>query len=108
MEGLIPMVYKSVKKNMTRRHYECLSSGAAAHPAYNIPDHHDYFNRKLENINKDSGLHGARHHRRYNSVHVVGRVALEEEEEEKAAPPSKPKQLVRFRSHKMFSCVTGA
>ncbi|KAL2248799.1 UNVERIFIED_CONTAM: hypothetical protein Sindi_2353600 [Sesamum indicum] len=106
MEGLIPMVYKSVKKNMTRRHYECLSSGAAAHTAYNIADHHRYFNTKLEHINNDSGLHGA-HHRRYNSVHVVGRTALEEEAE-KAAPPARPKQLVRFRSHKMFSCVTGA
>ncbi|KAL0402774.1 UNVERIFIED_CONTAM: hypothetical protein Sradi_1918200 [Sesamum radiatum] len=98
MEGLIPMVYKSVKKNMTRRHYECLSSGAAAQTTYDIADHHHHhFNTKLDNINNDSGLHGV-HHRRYNSIHVAAF------EKEKAAPPAK---LVRFRSHKMFSCVTG-
>ncbi|KAL0452860.1 UNVERIFIED_CONTAM: hypothetical protein Slati_1264100 [Sesamum latifolium] len=94
------MVYKSVKKNMSRRHYECLSSGAAQQTTYNKPNHHHhhhYFN--INNNDDCSGLHGAHHHRRYNSVHVV--------EEGKAAPPATPKQLVRFGSHKMFSCVTG-
>ncbi|KAI3470274.1 hypothetical protein Pfo_026937 [Paulownia fortunei] len=114
MEGLIPMVYKSLKKNKTRRKYECLSSGAASH-TYNIADfyikddHHDYFSKKQEYVipgpDKVSGLRGA-HHRRYNSVHVIGRgrgFALEEE-----AAAAKPKQLVRFRSHRMLSCITGA
>ena len=29
MEGLLPMVYKAIKRNRTRQKYECLSSGAA-------------------------------------------------------------------------------
>ncbi|KAK8685011.1 hypothetical protein V6N13_041022 [Hibiscus sabdariffa] len=36
MEGLIPLVYRTLKKAKTRRQYECLSAGAAQ--AYNIAD----------------------------------------------------------------------
>ncbi|KAL7145705.1 hypothetical protein ABFS83_07G105300 [Erythranthe nasuta] len=108
MEGLIPMVYKSLKKSKTRRNYECLSTGAAQ--AYNISDFYvkDGDNYVIAGPDKVSGLGGPPHHRRYNSVHVAGgggaARGFEEEEEE----ATKSKQLVRFRSHRMFSCVTGA
>ncbi|KAG8369351.1 hypothetical protein BUALT_Bualt14G0002300 [Buddleja alternifolia] len=105
MEGLIPMVYKSLKKSKTRRRYECLSTGAAQ--TYNIADFyikeddHQYFTKTPE-PDKVSGLRGS-HHRRCNSVQVdrAGGFALEDD-------AAKPKQLVRFRSHRMFACVTGA
>lgn len=119
MEGLLPMVYKSLKKNNTRRKYESLSSGTAAlAQPYNISDfyvkddHHDHFRRRdyvTPDTDKVSGLRGAHHHhhhhRRYDSVHVTGGAAGDFALE---AADAKPKQLVRFRSHRMFSCVTGA
>ncbi|KAL8487224.1 hypothetical protein ACS0TY_023312 [Phlomoides rotata] len=80
MEGLIPVVYKSLKKKRTRGKYECLSSGAA--PAYNI--HQD----------DDHTADGRGDHlRRCNSVPT--------------GDDAKPNQLVRFRSHRVLSCLTG-
>ncbi|KAL9162740.1 hypothetical protein ABFS82_07G112800 [Erythranthe guttata] len=106
MEGLIPMMYKSLKKSKTRRNYECLSTGAAQ--AYNISDFYvregDHY--VIAGPDKVSGLGGTPHHRRYNSVQVAGGGAARGFEEEEEA--AKSKQLVRFRSHRMFSCVTGA
>ncbi|KAK4421925.1 hypothetical protein Salat_2143200 [Sesamum alatum] len=112
MEGLIPMVYKSIKKTRTRRQYECLSSGATQ--TYNIEDFcakgddddRYGFSRNEYLMTSEGGrLPGFRgaHHRRYNSVHVdrVGSFASED-------GAYKPKQLVRFRSQRLFSCVTGA
>ncbi|KAL0366561.1 UNVERIFIED_CONTAM: hypothetical protein Sradi_3546200 [Sesamum radiatum] len=110
MEGLIPMVYKSIKKTRTRRRYECLSAGAAQ--TYNIQDcctnddddqfsfsKNKYF---MPDGGRVPGLRGA-HHRRCNSVDV-GRVGSFGPED----GACKPKQLVRFRSQRLFSCVTGA
>ncbi|CAA0838712.1 Unknown protein [Striga hermonthica] len=96
MEGLIPMVCRSIKKNEKRRKYECISSGPAQ--TYDIEDfytkeandeYHDFnFSRKQHH--PMTGSCGA-HHRCYSSVDVY-----------------KPKQLVRFHSHRMFSCLNGA
>ncbi|KAL0368729.1 UNVERIFIED_CONTAM: hypothetical protein Scaly_1091800 [Sesamum calycinum] len=114
MEGLIPMVYKSIKKTRARRRYECLSAGATQ--TYNIEefctnDHHDaddaqyrvsknkYF---MPEGGKVPGFRGA-HHRRCNSV-GVGRAGSFASDD----GARKPKQLVRFRSQRLFSCVTGA
>ncbi|PIN05111.1 hypothetical protein CDL12_22349 [Handroanthus impetiginosus] len=106
MEGLIPMVYRSLKKKKTRRQYQCLSSGAAL--TYDIQDededhshHHYYFGRK----HREADRVGGAHHRRYNSDHVMSAFSLASEDDIHAY---KPKQLVRFRSHRMFSCLTGA
>ncbi|XP_057781248.1 uncharacterized protein LOC130999663 [Salvia miltiorrhiza] len=119
MEGLIPLVYKSLKKSQTRRKYECLSSGEAAQP-YNIADFYvkddgrdrdEYMGRRgYATPGPDdtrSGRRGA-HHRRCSSVVIDGRpgaggfLALEGGG---GAPPPK-KQIVRFRSHRMLSCIT--
>ncbi|KAK4387869.1 hypothetical protein Sango_2393500 [Sesamum angolense] len=111
MEGLIPMVYKSIKKTRTRRRYECLSAGATQ--PYNIEEFctndddgdqysfskNKYFMPKGGTV---PGFRGA-HHRRCNSVGVghAGSFASDD-------GACKPKQLVRFRSQRLFSCVTGA
>ncbi|KAL8479205.1 hypothetical protein ACS0TY_025689 [Phlomoides rotata] len=107
MEGLIPMVYRSLKKSKTRRKYECLSSTAAQ--TYNIADFyikddvdhdHDYFSRKQYLKTVPDKVSSDLHHRRHNSEVPVGGFAMEE-------VAAKKQQLVRFRSHRMFSCVTG-
>ncbi|OAY73925.1 hypothetical protein ACMD2_01288 [Ananas comosus] len=37
MEGLIPFIYKTIKRRRTRMYYKCLSSGAAAAAATSDP-----------------------------------------------------------------------
>ncbi|XP_041989741.1 uncharacterized protein LOC121741113 [Salvia splendens] len=115
MEGLIPLVYKSLKKSQTRRKYECLSSGAAAQP-YNIADFYmtddnldrEYIGRRGSATpgphDTQSGHSGA-HHRRCSSVVIEGGRGFASDG--RAHPPPK-KQIVRFRSHRMLSCITGA
>ncbi|KAL3642155.1 hypothetical protein CASFOL_012970 [Castilleja foliolosa] len=113
MDGLIPMVYKSLKRSKTRRHYQSLSPSSAASitHTYNISDFYTknetHLRREFDDqyVNKESTLSGA-HHRRYNSAHVVDGRGFDLEKVDYAA--AKPKQLVRFRSHRLFSCVTGA
>ncbi|CAN4104501.1 unnamed protein product [Withania somnifera] len=104
MEGLIPLVYKTIKRSKTRRRYECLSFGAAN--TYNIESFYpnnsskEYEMSSIINDPKmmaDSGDHveQKRHYRRTQSLHVGG--VLPED-----------KQLVKSKSHRrMFSCVSG-
>ncbi|KAK4354847.1 hypothetical protein RND71_027041 [Anisodus tanguticus] len=114
MEGLIPLVYKTIKRSKTRRRYECLSFGAAN--TYNIENfypNNGYINSSKEfemsSVNDQKVVGGGGQaenncHRRTQSVHVgyTGGVSLED------STPAKDKQLVKFRSHRrMFSCVTG-
>ncbi|XP_073049717.1 uncharacterized protein [Primulina eburnea] len=119
MDGFLPMVYKSFKKNKVRRRYECLSSGTV--DSYNIADfyhsedayrphqhdQHDVISQR-EPV-KASPSRGA-HHRRYSSVHVdhakSSGSASRFEDLDRGC--DKPKQLVRFRSQRMFSCINGA
>lgn len=108
MEGLIPMVYRSLKKSKTRRRYECLSTGAAQ--AYNIADFyiepdHDQFSRKQYGTPEPQKVPVSQgpHHRRYNSMHVDHTHGFGSAED-----AADSRQLVRFRSHRLFSCVTGA
>ncbi|CAI9762923.1 unnamed protein product [Fraxinus pennsylvanica] len=113
MEGLIPLVFKSIKKNRIRRQYKCLSSGATERTKYNIADFYTndytYYSKeyeygglsdpeKISDFPAEGG--GRHHHRRNHSVHVDLSAASEDS--------VKSKQLVRFRSLRMFSCVTGA
>ncbi|KAG6668870.1 hypothetical protein CIPAW_01G202100 [Carya illinoinensis] len=113
MEGLIPMVFKVIKRNRVRREYRSLSSGSAQ--GYNIADFctsdqisHVYTMPSTQKI--DDGFNTERNgHRRYNSVgnYGVEFTLPEDKRMEAAAPPAGPNQLVRFRSHRMFSCVSG-
>lgn len=144
MEGLLPLVYKSIKKSTTRRHYEYLGSGtaAAAAQSYNIADfyangdqvsmtpmkgqyaapaaaaaqhhhHHHHHEMKVSdhgfgNINDEENFKGRQefHHRRYKSFSVDYGGSFTPDTNRTGTAPSK--KLVRFRSHRFFSCVTGA
>ncbi|XP_022866541.1 uncharacterized protein LOC111386309 [Olea europaea var. sylvestris] len=114
MEGLIPMVFKSIKKNGVRRQYKSLSSVATDKTQYNIADFYTndngYYSKQYEyggwrEPERISGFHAdgstGRHHRRRYSVGVDYSAASELEDSVES------KQLVRYRSLRMFSCVTG-
>lgn len=91
MEGLIPVVLRSLKRNKIRRRYECLSSGAAK----------PYTSKEFD-FDGDDGeddLSGARY-RRSCSVRVDGVRGFAAMDD-----AYKPK-LVRFRSHRMLSCLS--
>ncbi|XVE97186.1 hypothetical protein REPUB_Repub02eG0289700 [Reevesia pubescens] len=107
MEGLIPLVYRTLKKNKTRRQYECLSSGAAE--TYNITDFyvngesqsHVYI--KPSTAEKNNTERNG--HRRHMSM---GDFPSVDDIKTPASPTPAVPKLMRFRSHRMFSCVTGA
>ena len=118
MEGLIPLVYKTLKKNKIRRQYECLSSGAAQ--SYNIADFsvngqshsHVYVKPNStggKNIGALNNIAERNGHRRHMSMGDFSMVYSSADSMKTGASPTaaKPK-LMRFRSHRMFSCVTGA
>lgn len=120
MEGLIPMVYRTIKKNRstrTRDQYLFSSPSPAAAASYNIADFYtsdEYvFTRNGPYANDDvvGGGFSANvdkvRHRRYKSFNVDnkggGRLGF-------SPPPvqQQSQKLVLFRSHRFFSCVTGA
>ncbi|OIT01950.1 PREDICTED: uncharacterized protein LOC109227747 [Nicotiana attenuata] len=96
MEGLIPLVYKSIKRNKTLRKYESLSSAGAN--SYNIED---FYPNESYLVAADGGGAENYRHRRTQSFHVKYDGGLN------SVSTPKDKQLVRFTSHRMFSCVTG-
>lgn len=111
MEGLIPLVYRSLKKSHTRRKYECLSSGVTE--AYNIADFYvkdeGRYNLGTSGPGDDAAGRRAARHWRSGSMAVDGRdFALEGGGGGGGAPTPSKKQLVRFRSHRMLACITGA
>ncbi|XP_031094262.1 uncharacterized protein LOC115998751 [Ipomoea triloba] len=123
MEGLIPLVFRTIKRTRTRRQYQCLSSGGAADGgAFNIQDFYpngyyggggnmisqnDYgYNGDRRKGGENVGADGRRH-RRHMSLQVEYSGGFSPERGAAAASKSS-KQLVRFKSHRMFSCVTGA
>ncbi|EEF29037.1 uncharacterized protein LOC8261699 [Ricinus communis] len=111
MEGLLPLVYKAIKRNRTRRQYECLSSGAAF--AYNpadfyISDAETTYTKPSSIIMEKNNAGTGRsklHRRSYSSVEDLSVTGSSRRRTAGASPPRK--QLVRFRSQRMFSCVTG-
>ncbi|KAE8722531.1 Detected protein of unknown function [Hibiscus syriacus] len=111
MEGLIPLVYRTLKKAKTRLRYERLSSVAAAQP-YNIADFYvqsptlgqtRFCTESNSNPvpEENIGRHG--HRRRMSTGNIPeGSIAVTGG----SRTPTGPK-LTRFKSHRMFSCVTG-
>ncbi|CAL0305227.1 unnamed protein product [Lupinus luteus] len=105
MEGLLPIVYKAIKKNKTRRHYECLSSGDNV-LSYNISmaqmypqtQGHVFENQTPKTTHKVG-------HRRYQSVPDFTN-GLAQMRNDDVSPSSK--QLVKVKSQRIFSCITGA
>ncbi|XVF81074.1 hypothetical protein PTKIN_Ptkin15bG0127200 [Pterospermum kingtungense] len=118
MEGLIPLVYKTLKKNKTHRQYECLSSGAAqsygvadsyvngqnhSH-VYSIPD--STGEKNMDYLKNITGRNGHRRHKSMGDF-SMGCTSVDSMKSDASPTPAVPK-LMKFRSHKMFSCVTGA
>ncbi|KAH7857964.1 hypothetical protein Vadar_018395 [Vaccinium darrowii] len=121
MEGLIPLVCKTLKKSHTRRKYTRLSSSSAATQSYNISDFYpqgfsyQYSTPQPEiqtsaiggvGRSKSVGHHSYHHHRHNSSLGEYSSGFSAGGDQEMVI--MKPKQLVRFRSHRFFSCVTGA
>ncbi|KAF8086036.1 hypothetical protein N665_0636s0008 [Sinapis alba] len=96
MDGLIPMVYRAVKKNLTRRRYERLSSSTTTRESYDIEMNVDGHHRSRWSVGDISSL-SSRETKRSG-----GRAT-----EKGCSPPQEGHQLVRFKSHRLFSCITG-
>lgn len=120
MDGLLPMVFKAIKKSKTRRRYECLSSGTAQ--GYNVADFYGGYDNNSSVLNMTHTNSAEKKkiteekysaHRRHKSVGDFyvgygGSGGGYDGGYGGGSPPPKQKQLVRFRSNRMFSCVTGA
>ncbi|QCE15006.1 uncharacterized protein LOC114196328 [Vigna unguiculata] len=110
MEGLLPLVYKAIKRNKTRSQYECLSSGSALN--YNInmaqmyPQTQDQILRNQTPPNHHHQDHHKYAHRRHNSVGDFGN-GFQSTQMRTGVVSSPSNKLVRFRSQRMFSCITG-
>ncbi|CAH8383718.1 unnamed protein product [Eruca vesicaria subsp. sativa] len=97
MDGLIPIVFKAVKKNLTRRRYERLSSTTTT--------------TTRESCDVEMNVDG--HHRRRWSIGDISSLSSRETKRtgggatEKGCSPPEGHQLVRYKSHRLFSCITG-
>ncbi|GAB4858961.1 hypothetical protein Ancab_010433 [Ancistrocladus abbreviatus] len=113
MEGLLPLVFRAIKRNRTHRRYECLSAGTAVQnydiSDFYVKDHHHIREYHTPPMEKTYGFYdeGDRKHRRCNSV-----AGEYDAKDGYWSPPAakRPEHLVRFRSRSlsMFSCITGA
>jgi hypothetical protein len=106
MEGLLPLVFKAIKKNKTKRHYECISLGGNCNISMaeiQPIQHKNQISSASDNFNSNG-------HRRYKSIgdSNFGNDLQFPQNTTGSVSPSSSKQLVRFRSHRMFSsCING-
>ncbi|KAG2332156.1 hypothetical protein Bca4012_018268 [Brassica carinata] len=96
MDGLIPMVYRAVKKNLTRRRYQRLSSTNTTRESYDIEMNVDGHHRRRWCMGDNSSLSRRETKRSGGGATEKG-----------GSPPPEGHQLVRFKSHRLFSCITG-
>ncbi|CAH9076799.1 unnamed protein product [Cuscuta europaea] len=98
MEGLIPLVYKSIKRSRTLRKYEFLSS-ENVEAGYTLTSNLCYTAPPPE---AEKTAVEAKVHRRHKSCQVeyypAGRLSPDHSS-------AKPGKLVRFGSQKMFTCL---
>ncbi|XP_019055769.1 PREDICTED: uncharacterized protein LOC109115819 [Nelumbo nucifera] len=112
-EGLIPYVYRTIKRSKSRRRYECITLGKPQSLETN-------YSRCAELIPTNGNAHlgpppermaGVLHvehpadHRRCRSVEDFSG-GLHSPNKEKR--PGSSKELVRFRSNSFLSCISGA
>ncbi|WOH07858.1 hypothetical protein DCAR_0727292 [Daucus carota subsp. sativus] len=112
MEGLIPKIFKSLKKSKTLRPQQ----NPQKSPIHNIQDFYpDGYNLKydipalqqqqqqmVDGLSAESTFRPRRQKSFSNAHYVDGRYSSEEARDSS-------KQIVRFTSHRrMFSCITGA
>ncbi|CAH8390249.1 unnamed protein product [Eruca vesicaria subsp. sativa] len=123
MDGLIPMAFKAMLKNRTRRRYECLSSsGDTTKESYDnfLPfsensDPSSVVSRpssSLDHVEMNNVASQDRHRRGF-SVGDFSSMSYHEGRRSRGegggigVSPSRRGQLVRNRSHRLFSCVSG-
>ncbi|CAJ1974727.1 unnamed protein product, partial [Sphenostylis stenocarpa] len=108
MEGLLPLVFRAIKRNKTRSQYECLSSGSAL--SYNIsmaemyPQTQDHVLRN-QTPPTQKVFHHEDHnfgHRRHNSVGDLSN-GFQSTQMKTGVDSSSSNKLVRFRSQRLFS-----
>ncbi|KAK9664947.1 hypothetical protein RND81_14G079200 [Saponaria officinalis] len=107
MEGLIPMVYKAIKRNNIRRQYRCLSTGVSQSYDKLLYDHVDE-TRHVDNHDVEEGK--KKGHRRFGSMgdyEMKSGYNLNYDGYEGNNNSNPPRQLKRYTSHRMFSCITG-
>lgn len=111
MEGLLPLVYRAIKKRRTRREYQCLSSGAALRYNINMSEFYlpqtqgygGYHEQPLNSIQKnmvDDHAEIIGYRRRHNS-------ATDPRHRTHLPGSSVSKKIVSYKSHKIISCITG-
>ncbi|XP_056866435.1 uncharacterized protein LOC108859280 [Raphanus sativus] len=121
MDGLIPMAFKAMMKNRTRRRYECLSSsGDATKESYDnflpFAGNSDHSVASRPSLSFDhvemNNVADQDRHRRGLSVGDVSSMSYHEGRRSRGEgggidiSPSRRGQLVRNRSHRLFSCVS--
>ncbi|CAN6898921.1 unnamed protein product [Brassica oleracea] len=124
MDGLIPMAFKAMMKKRNRRRYECLStSGGTTKESYVDEDFFPYDEKSnhsvasrpsssLDHVEMNNVAAQDRH-RRGLSVGDFSSMSYHEGRRSRGeggdigVSPSRRGQLVRNRSHRLFSCVSG-
>ncbi|BAT73180.1 uncharacterized protein LOC124827145 [Vigna umbellata] len=107
MEGLLPLVFRAIKKRKTRSQYQCLSSGAALSHNMNVSDHY-YMQEPSTSTQKVVHDHAENvGYRRYDSCREFSNEFSSQQRAFAAAVSPDSKQLVRFRSLRMFQCLAG-
>ncbi|KAK7369582.1 hypothetical protein VNO80_11623 [Phaseolus coccineus] len=105
MEGLLPLVFRAIKKRKTRKQYQCLSSGAALTHDMNVPDYY-YMQEPSTSTQKVVHDHAESvGYVRYDSCREFSNEFASQERACADSPDSM--QLVRFRSLKMFPRLAG-
>ncbi|KAL9233141.1 hypothetical protein vseg_008173 [Gypsophila vaccaria] len=127
MEGLIPMLYKAIKKHNVRRKYRCLSTGHTQTQSYEFYVGDD---QKLYEDDHSTEVRGGydrdrkKYKRRFGSTrdfkmnrneddHDYNKDYFNYEYDEYKGDIGKysnstPKDLIkRSKSHRMFSCIIG-
>ncbi|XP_010251933.1 PREDICTED: uncharacterized protein LOC104593665 [Nelumbo nucifera] len=108
-EGLIPYVYRAIKRSRSRRKYECITLGRVqTFPAYNYGEFpatsgHYYLGPPPEKM--EAGLHEQPGPRRYRSMGGFSSARFYPKEDK---GPGLSKDMVRFSSNRFLSCITGA
>ncbi|KAK9664938.1 hypothetical protein RND81_14G078600 [Saponaria officinalis] len=108
MEGLIPMVYKAIKRNNIRRQYTCLSTGMSQSYDKLWYDHVIDETRHVDNNDRGGFKEGQKGHRRFGSMgDYEMKSGYNFNYDGYEGNNSTPRQLKRYTSHRMFSCITG-
>ncbi|XAR71509.1 hypothetical protein NMG60_11028817 [Bertholletia excelsa] len=112
MEGLIPLVYRTLKKRKKRRQYQCLSSTSGCSPTSSYNNFHSHPQTHPNIFHAQANGH-RRHNSSlgeyYSSINGKEFSFSDDDGDRDTKANAKPKhQIVRFSSHRrLFSCVTG-